>query len=92
VGSRWQRVGGVERPPTSIVEVILGRGADEVNRAILAGRMRTLAANLATAGALCRAYLSGVYAASSWLSGQLDGQNAWEPGCGRLMPGWGGVE
>jgi hypothetical protein len=48
----------------------------------------TLAANLATAGALCRAYLSGVYAASSWLSGQLDGQNAWQPGCGRPMPGW----
>ena len=48
----------------------------------------TLAANLATAGALCRAYLSGVNAAASWLSGQLDGQNAWEPGCGRPMPGW----
>ena len=54
---------------------------------IIARSMRTLAANLAVAGALCAAYLSGVNAAASWLSGQLDGQNAWEPGCGRA---WGG--
>ena len=48
----------------------------------------TLAANLATAGALCRAFQAGIYAAASWWSGQLDSQRVWEPGCGRPMPGW----
>ena len=45
--------------------------------------MMNLAHNLAVAGGLCRAFQQGVYAAASWTSGQLDGQNAWEPGCAR---------
>ena len=45
--------------------------------------MMNLAHNLAVAAGLCIAFQQGVYAAASWTSGQLDGQNAWEPGCGR---------
>lgn len=44
---------------------------------------QNLANNLVIAAALCWAFQIGVYAALSWTSGQLDGQNAWEPGCGR---------
>jgi hypothetical protein len=69
------------------VELILGRGADEVNRAILAGRMRTLAANLATARALCRAYWYG----RDYIRWDSAERWAWRPGCGRAMPGWGGA-
>jgi len=87
VGSRWQRVGGVERPPTSIVEVILGRGADEVNRAILAGRMRTLAANLATAGALCEAFEAGYAAGYHAGDRPWPPSGDWRPGCGRAREG-----
>jgi hypothetical protein len=43
-----------------------------------------LTRNLTIAAALCRSFEIGVYAAASWTSGQLDGQNAWEPGCGRV--------
>jgi hypothetical protein len=42
-----------------------------------------LTLNLYLAATLCRSFEIGVYAAASWTSGQLDGQNAWEPGCGR---------
>jgi hypothetical protein len=42
-----------------------------------------LTRNLVVAAACCRSFEMGVYAAASWTSGQLDGQNAWEPGCGR---------
>ena len=45
----------------------------------------TLARNLYHAALLCRSFEIGVYAAASWTSGQLDGQNAWEPGCGRPL-------
>ena len=42
-----------------------------------------LTRNLTVAAACTRSFEMGVYAAASWTSGQLDGQNAWEPGCGR---------
>jgi hypothetical protein len=45
--------------------------------------IRNLTRNLAVGAALCRSFEIGVYAAASWTSGQLDGQNTWEPGCGR---------
>jgi hypothetical protein len=45
--------------------------------------VENLVRNLVIAAALTRSFEIGVYAAASWTSGQLDGQNAWEPGCGR---------
>jgi hypothetical protein len=42
-----------------------------------------LVRNLTIAAVGCRSFEAGVYAAASWTSGQLDGQNAWEPGCER---------
>lgn len=45
-----------------------------------------LARNLTVAAGLTRSFAMGVYAAASWTSGQLDGQNVWEPGCGRTAP------
>ncbi len=49
--------------------------------------LRTLAANLATAGALCAAFRQGsMYATRLRSYAIVD----WRPGCGRPMPGWGG--
>ena len=48
----------------------------------------TLAANLATAGALELAFKMGCRWERSWDCGEQD--ETWFPGCGRPMPGWGG--
>jgi hypothetical protein len=56
---------------------------DEMRSTVTARRLDRLAANLATAGALCASFGGGVrfgYAAG------------WHPGCGRPMPGRGGGE
>jgi len=67
---------------------------------VIARSMRILAANLATAGALCRAYWYGrdykaqrislvrsvgMDATIRWDSAE---RWSWRPGCGRPMPGW----
>ena len=48
----------------------------------------TLGANLATAGALCRAYWYG----RDYIRWDSAERWSWRPGCGRPMPGWGGGE
>lgn len=56
---------------------------------IIARSMRCLAANLAVGGALCAAYSIG---ASVGDDPHARGDYAyWYPGCGRPMPGWGGI-
>jgi hypothetical protein len=50
-------------------------------------RLRTLAANLATAGALCHSHWLGN--ASVWGHDCEDSEEAWFPNCdGKPAPGW----
>ena len=82
MGSRWQRVGGVERPPSTVFDAA----------ALLAASAwrKTLAANLATAGALELARRTGG-PHRVWRDAQMEGNDydePWRPGCGRPAPGW----
>jgi hypothetical protein len=62
--------------------------------------LRTLAANLATAGALCATWTRGhnVGFDVGWSDARyhclgmnlMEPSDDWRPGCGRPMPGWGG--
>ena len=48
---------------------------------IYVGRLHTLAANLATAAALCRAHQLGY--ANGWFTSKLGRDAGWKPGCER---------
>ena len=47
----------------------------------IVGSLSTLAANLATAAALCRAHQLGYY--NGWFTSKLKRDAGWKPGCGR---------
>ena len=62
------------------VTAVYGTCPGDNHNAMILDALRTLAANLATAGALCEAFDAGCR------------DLRWRPGCGRSMPGWGGGE
>lgn len=93
----------VLQPPALTVGDLIGlrKDADAEWSALtaigIARRMRCLAANLATAGALCHTWFDAY--ATGWHDGRNDPEmeclkprGSWFPGCGRPMPGWGGGE